>query len=553
MHTNPALRKSMSRSSASMRERPVSARVLSMLLTACLATGPLGPARANAPKGQKRVLVVKTQRADDVPGTVVGRVMGYVDTLLGIDGKLEVVAPAALAPAEVSKPANEGRSNAKLTEKGTLERAAEAAEQAEKAAQKKRWADALKGWTKSIALYEKGLHLMADITPYVRALTGRALAYFGQGFDDNGEEELAHVLAIEPNLQLEASAPANALGVIERVRARVKPAGVQLTVRSNVPRAVVFVNGRNVGEAPVVLGELARGHHIVRVVAADHEAYGTLVTIADASVAVDAALVSKPGEPGVAGVTPTLGAEAVTGLESFAASGDFGAAFQAAARGLAKRNQLDVILWTYVRKKGEDFELGAFIWEAAGGRVLGVEPAIVSGDLGGLQVTMLDLIERAGAVISGTSRGLAVSGRPPIYEPARVEPKEARVETKPPEPRETVGKPDTRESPKTPDPREVPRTPDPKMSPDTAPKNEKPETVLRDKPPEKSRVGGYEVPPMRTLPPSLPEPEDDGDEFYETWWFWTVLGSVAAGSAAAFVLTTSGDDQPRGFRTTVSW
>ncbi len=548
MHTNPALRKSMRPSCVKIR-RSAWVRILSTLLVTCLTAGPLGPARAVPPKGVKRVLVVKTQRAEDVPGTVVGRVMGYVDTLLGIDGKLEVVAPAALAPAEVSKPANEGR-NTKVAEKGTLERAAEAAEQAEKAVQKKRWAEALKGWTKAIALYEKALAQMGDIGPYVKALTGRAVAYFGQGFDDNGEEELAHVLAMAPELQLEPSAPANALAVIERVRARVKPAGVQLTVRSSVPRAVVFVNGRNVGEAPVVLGELAAGSHVVRVVAADYEAYGALVTIADASVAVDAVLVSKPGEPGVAGAAPTIGTEAVTGLESFTLSGDFGATFQTAARGLAKSNQLDAILWTFVRKNGEDFELGAFVWEAAGGRVLGVDPAIVSGDLGGLQVTMLELMERAGGVITGTVRGNAVSGRPAIYEAKSdvkadtkiVEPRETKVV----EPRQTVVKNDrVSDGGSGAQDNRVSEKPESK-------KTEKAETVLRDKTQEKNKTE-YEVPPMRQLPPILPEVKAEGPAFYETWWFWAVLGSVAAGSAAAIVLTTSGDDGPQGFRTTVTW
>jgi hypothetical protein len=33
---------------------------------------------------------------------------------------------------------------------------------------------------------------------------------------------------------------------------------------------------------------------------------------------------------------------------------------------------------------------------------------------------------------------------------------------------------------------------------------------------------------------------DDGEAFYETWWFWTIVGVAGAGAAAAVVATSSG-------------
>jgi hypothetical protein len=499
------------------------------------------------------VLVVKTQRGADVPATVGTRVVGFVETMLGIDARLEVLGADGLVPPEVKVP-----KATKFAEKGTLDRADEAALQAQKLAEKKRWAEALKGWTKAIALYEKGLAQMKDVAPYARALSGRAYAYFGQGYDDNGEDELALAFAMKADLEVDASAPPNAVAVFERVRARVRPTGALLTVNASAAGAVVFVDGRMVGPAPAVVGELPRGAHVVRVVAADHEAFGQLVTMGDEAVEVVAALVSKPGEPGV--MIETAGPKASeTGLEGYAASGDFGAGFQSLAKGLAKANRLDFVLWTYARKQGEDFELAAFAWDAATGRVGAIGSVPVSGDLGGLQVTVLDLMEKAGAMMTGQSAWVAVSGRPAVYEQAKpdavaitrvaegnVKSGDGGVKSENPESDKSGRESDKsgRESDKPPV-----REPQPEKVADT---------VLREpkRDPNEGKRGPYEVPPMRK-PPVVPrEARDQGDEgpaFYQSWWFWTLVTGLAAGGATAYILSTDGSDGPGGFRTTVTW
>ena len=63
------------------------------------------------------------------------------------------------------------------------------------------------------------------------------------------------VFAMSNGYQLDPGAPKAALAVAERVRARVVPAGVQLTVAASAARAVVFVDGKNRGTAPVTIGE----------------------------------------------------------------------------------------------------------------------------------------------------------------------------------------------------------------------------------------------------------------------------------------------------------
>jgi hypothetical protein len=41
----------------------------------------------------------------------------------------------------------------------------------------------------------------------------------------------------------------------------------------------------------------------------------------------------------------------------------------------------------------------------------------------------------------------------------------------------------------------------------------------------------------------LPGGGADGDAFYETWWFWTIVGVVGAGTATAIAVTSGGTQQ----------
>lgn len=44
---------------------------------------------------------------------------------------------------------------------------------------------------------------------------------------------------------------------------------------------------------------------------------------------------------------------------------------------------------------------------------------------------------------------------------------------------------------------------------------------------------------LRAMPKKRPDVAG-GDEFYETWWFWTIVGVAGAGAAAAVVATSGG-------------
>lgn len=548
MHTNPAFRK------------PSARAVIALMLVSfgLSGLGPawlMSPAQAANPLGKKRVLVVKTQRAPDVPTIVLTRVSGYFDTILGMDDKVEVVTAAALAP-DV-KPAipttNPNDKLASSVERGSIDRADEAAKQATTLTQKKRWNDAVKAWTKAITLYDKAIAWLDDPSRYAAALAGRAYAYFGAGYDDNGEGDLARAFAIDPELVVdEKLAPKNAVAVANRVRARVKPAGLQLKVTSNAPRSVVFVNGKNRGAAPLTVGDLPLGDHLVRVLAEGHEPFGQVATLIDTSVEVSATLTPRPGAPGP--TLPEVGTtskDAESGLEPFAASGEFGAAFQAAAAKIAKNNRLDAVVMSYVRRNQGDYDLGVFVWE--NGKVTEVPAARIAGDLSALQVTVLESIEKATSYLGAPPADRVVSGRPAIYEAVTV----AKVDPPKVDPPKTdVAKvdPPRVDPPQT----DVAKVDPPKVDPpktDVA-KVDPPKTDLKREDPKKPiDITNYEVQPLRPkTPPVIVDPiEKDDDAFYETWWFWTIIGGLAAGSAAVIATSVGGSEGPGGFRATVTW
>lgn len=553
MHTNPAFRKRSAKAVTVLS-------LLSFLLSGLGPTWLLSPALAANPLGKKRVLVVKTQRAPDVPTIVLTRVSGYFDTILGMDDKIEVVTAAGLAP-DIKPSVPTTNPNDKLAssvERGSIDRADEAAKQATTLTQKKRWNDAVKAWTKAITLYDKAIAWLDDPSRYAAALAGRAYAYFGAGYDDNGEGDLGRAFAIDPELVIdEKLAPKNAVTVANRVRARVKPAGLQLKVTANAPRAVVFVNGKNRGAAPLTIGDLPLGDHLVRVLAEGHDPFGQVATLIDTSVEVNATLTPRPGAPGP--TVPEVGTtskDAETGLESFAATGEFGTSFQAAAARIAKNNRLDAVVMSYVRKNQGDYDLGVFVWE--NGKVSEVPTARIAGDLSALQVTVLESIEKASSYLGAAPADRLVSGRPAIYgavavakvDPPKVDPPKTDVaKVDPPK----VDPPKV-DPPKT----DVAKVDPPKVDPpktDVA-KVDPPKTDLKREDPKKPiDITNYEVQPLRPkTPPVIVDPiEKDDDAFYETWWFWTIVGGLAAGSAAVIATSVGGSDGPGGFRATVTW
>jgi tetratricopeptide (TPR) repeat protein len=510
-----------------------------------------GGAAAAQDDRPRRVLMVRTQAERGVSPMVVNRIAGYMDSILPLDKRLEFVRAQALSPAEAPEAKATGR-HARTVAKGTLDRAEKSVEDARKQAQRRKWDAAIREYTKALTLYAKEIAQLTDLRPYHEAVVERALAYLEAGYDDNAEEEFLRALAFDPGLKLPPSASPAAQATLMRASSRVQPAPGKLTVTVDPAGATVVVDGRISKAAPAEFEGLPRGEHVVQVFAPDYQPHARIVTVYDTFVPVAVKLSAMPGVTPRPLKQPPAGtmqapAEAATGLEAFAQSGEFGADFQTVAKQLAKNNALDAIVISYVRRKGKGFELGMVVWSASYNRVAQVASAELPEDLSGLQIAVLDVSEPTVAAVVDFPVSAVSNGKPPIYVAEAAvaavvpggEPKPGDGAVKPPDKTPgggTVmdgGGPVTRGGGKTPlelDPVVV----------------VKPGGGAAGTPGSAPLVG----------PPGVikkPEPESEKPEFYETWWFWTLTIGLVAGGTTAAVLASEASAPASGFKTRVSW
>jgi len=511
--------------------RAVGAVTLAALL---LASGPApGATKPGAPK-VPRVLLVPFQKSDGVSDLIAQRIQEYLTTLLAMSSRMELLDPSVLRkPAEVAEPEPETKAPA-------IEKADELLWKGKELLEKKKTAPAIEQLMAAIELYQANFDELRDYEKLVDAMLQLSLAYYREGYEDNGEEVLTQAVVLRPELILDARQFSKGMKeAADAIRARFKKAEMG-TIRVEASAAGdVYLDGVKKGAAPLTLPDLHPGTHYVQVFAAGHEPWAEKFAT------------PKPGETKVlqAKLTPVAGA-VVAEEEGKSAE----AAFQEVV-GVAKSGQYaddlprlsgpvveaagaDFLFLGYVTKDEGDFLLTPFLYDVKSQKTAQLEGVRFDPQLTNLQVNLLVLEDRLTASVAAFPADKVVSVRPAVYErkvaPVVVAEPTPRVEpVVEPAPVEPVAEP----APVEPVARVEPRGPAAPVYDAAAPVYD-PNAPLYDP----------------TKPLADQPPRTDEEAWYEKWWVWTIVGAVVVGGALTTGFLLAPEDEPaRRFSTEVRW
>ena len=443
---------------------------------------------------KKKVLLVPIQASQHVPASVLSRIEEYFGALLEIDQAITILKEEPVAGQEEEQPKPEPSPKAKPENPKVLQAKA-LAEQGKKAIMAKRYELGLTKLLEAEKKFVANLKDVEDFEWYVDVLLWKAFGFYRGGYREEAVPAIRDLLTIRPDLSLEPDTfGIGFCNAVEAAKRNIVKGG-DLVVSTNVPEAVIFVDGKEVGKGEQRVQGLAVGRHFVKVVDPSGTSLARFVRVTQKEESCAFAFKVSP-PPRKPAVKPKP-------LTYYASAGDFSQAFVADAKSACERQGAQVALLGYVARSDTAFHFGVFVFNADTGSLLGVEPAVIDLDLSNLQIALLELEARASKVISDYSAGQVVAGRPPIYglAPSQVQaqkPKEAAP------------------APPAPPPVAVEESPAQPPSP-ILPKKGEPSEVA---------TGGFEE-----IPPDFPiagfaPPEEK--PWYKKWWLWTSVGGVVA-------------------------
>lgn len=240
-----------------------SARALPILgAAAALALGP-GSARAEKPD----VLLLPYQalnkgvQPEMLEGTNV-----VVAQELGARGLNVTRADDVAESAAPAKPGKEAGKNAPTGDPGAGEKAQELIAKAKAAMEDSNVAPAIDQLKKAVKLLSDNGDAVPDLRALAEAYLQLGVAHFRDSDEDAADEALSQAVHFAPTRELsETDYPPIFIRVYNRVRYNVlKRPRAQIEVKAS-PGAQVFLDGRNLGKAPMMMNEVLPGAHWVRV------------------------------------------------------------------------------------------------------------------------------------------------------------------------------------------------------------------------------------------------------------------------------------------------
>ncbi len=482
-----------------------------------------------APAGASSiVLVIPPGKTADVPDSVASTIEQHMKSLLGIDSSLSLLfsdvrdpgpdyalpAPPPPEPESVLKPINE---NPKLKQ------VLASLEKARGLVAGKSWESAL---TRLMAIKTSLSGMVADtddLSALIETHELIAVSFINGGFGEEGAGAIRALLTIQPDYT-GAGQSDRVRAAVERNRDRVADGG-PLVITVEPSDAVVYVDGRLVGQGDQTISGLKRGKHYVRVTGDTSFPAGGSVTTKDGVTTVGYSLKSRIEKPKPV-AAPVIKA-GPRPLVWYAKSGLYDQpAFAGDVKNEATAVFADHVLFMFYARSNDRFHVGAFVASGLTGSLLAVEPAVINLDLGNMYVELLGLETRIQRVIADPASGTAVTAQPAIYRMVQAKPKPVPAPVAAPAPAPV-------------------KTETPVQKPAPAPVAEPVQTAAA------SRDSGIPDDFPMDVPSDFPMGDDtvgqpSGQQYvteevvgqteevpvYKKWWLWTIVGIVVAGAAA---------------------
>lgn len=252
-----------------------------------------------------------------------------------------------------------------------------------------------KAFQAAINSYGAAASTLEDATPVIEAYVGLAEVHARQGDEDKAREALGAVARLDPEHELDkAKYPPLFITTHQTVRAEVmkEDKGVLVIDRTGAG-AVVTVDGREVGEAPVKVLGLPPGTHFVRVVKEGAGVFGKTVTL------------SAGGEETVSPGFTSLDADGPLDLLALNRFSNAGAKKVAAA---AKAAGLKTAVVGALGKNAAGVPTVLVAVDAESGKASRIGPLEFDGDLLNLSIEGLEAREQLSALVEKKSyTGLA--------------------------------------------------------------------------------------------------------------------------------------------------
>jgi len=244
---------------------------------------------------------------------------------------------------------------------------------------------------KAIKLYKQEYIDLVDYDKMVDAYLQLAIAQYKQGYKDNSRETMDSLIVLRPDTRVDPRIfDSEFIEMLEgaRQRAQSKTTG-QVYVTSEPMGADVFIDGIPVGKAPSTLSGVLRGKHYLQVKSDGMKTFGKVVDVSGStSLVTVTANLAFDGDQEMAEIDGEYVPPDT--LIPYKDTGDFGANFKRAARYFCSKAYVNYLLYSYIAKGEDGFDLHLFLYDAQRGEIAELGPVSIKEDLSDLQIKLLE-------------------------------------------------------------------------------------------------------------------------------------------------------------------